>query len=131
MTAPPDTSRRQCLVCGDVAGPDHECARDRLRDALIHARGRLDVLARTTRTLLDHFTEAGEPAAAVSPTLIKRARSALTSRRTRPYYPDVAGRCPSCGRASLFLGEGGYVTCSSLSCDVPDAASNLLDGVTP
>ncbi|MGV2914600.1 hypothetical protein [Streptomyces alfalfae] len=127
MTTPPESSRRQCLICGDAAGPDHECDRDRLRDALAHARGRLDVLAHTTRALLGHFTEAGEATAVVSPTLIKRARSALTARRTRPYYPDVTGHCPCCGHAALFLGEGGYVTCSSLLCAAPDAASTLLE----
>lgn len=38
----------------------------------------------------------------------------------------VAGKCPSCGRPDLFLGEGGYVTCSQFDCPIPDAASELL-----
>ncbi|MEU6674808.1 DUF6085 family protein [Streptomyces sp. NPDC046925] len=39
---------------------------------------------------------------------------------------DVQGHCPACGRASLFLGEGGYVTCSIRECPQPDAVSELL-----
>ncbi|MDX2702182.1 hypothetical protein PV350_04885 [Streptomyces sp. PA03-6a] len=38
----------------------------------------------------------------------------------------VKGRCPACG-GSLFLGEGGYVTCSRLDCPDPDAPNEALD----
>jgi hypothetical protein len=41
--------------------------------------------------------------------------------------PLVKGRCPACGATSLFLGDGGYVTCSRLDCPQPDAASTLLE----
>lgn len=41
-------------------------------------------------------------------------------------FPSVRGRCPACDGNSLFLGEGGYVTCRRLSCSEPDAASTLL-----
>lgn len=41
--------------------------------------------------------------------------------------PRVQGRCPACGGAGLFLGEGGYVTCPRLDCPEPDAASTLLE----
>ncbi|MFI1472064.1 hypothetical protein [Streptomyces wuyuanensis] len=40
---------------------------------------------------------------------------------------DVQGSCPVCGKTSLFLGDGGYVTCSRLECPEPDAASTLLE----
>jgi hypothetical protein len=40
---------------------------------------------------------------------------------------DVQGRCPACGGNSLFLGEGGYVTCPRIDCPEPDAASTLLE----
>jgi hypothetical protein len=41
-------------------------------------------------------------------------------------YPEVAGFCPmGCGH-TLFLGEGGYVTCSYGRCPDPDAASAIL-----
>ncbi|WP_435610874.1 hypothetical protein [Streptomyces sp. C10-9-1] len=43
--------------------------------------------------------------------------------------PLVQGRCPACGSASLFLGDGGYVTCSRIDCPEPDAASTLLEHV--
>lgn len=41
--------------------------------------------------------------------------------------PLVKGRCPACGHASLFLGSGGYVTCSIAECREPDAASTMLE----
>ncbi|MCP3820098.1 DUF6085 family protein [Streptomyces sp. A3M-1-3] len=40
---------------------------------------------------------------------------------------DVQGRCPACGWESLFLGDGGYVTCFRLECPEPDAASTVLE----
>ncbi|MFH8867184.1 hypothetical protein [Streptomyces griseus] len=42
--------------------------------------------------------------------------------------PDVQGRCPACGAASLFLGEGGHVTCARTECPNPCAADELLHG---
>ncbi|MFD5208376.1 hypothetical protein ACFWNF_15800 [Streptomyces anulatus] len=41
---------------------------------------------------------------------------------------DVQGRCPACGAASLFLGEGGHVTCARIECPNPCAADDLLHG---
>jgi hypothetical protein len=41
--------------------------------------------------------------------------------------PKVQGFCPVCGSESLFLGAGGYVTCSRIDCPEPDAVSSLLD----
>lgn len=39
----------------------------------------------------------------------------------------VQGYCPmGCGR-TLFLGEGGYVTCSYVECPQPHRASRYLD----
>lgn len=41
-------------------------------------------------------------------------------------YPKVQGYCPmGCG-ATLFLGEGGHITCSWLECPRPHAADELL-----
>lgn len=42
-------------------------------------------------------------------------------------YPRVRGRCPECFGSSLFLGEGGYVTCSRLECTDPTRADSLLN----
>lgn len=39
---------------------------------------------------------------------------------------DVQGRCPACHRNTLFLGNGGHVTCSRLECPNPCAADELL-----
>jgi len=41
--------------------------------------------------------------------------------------PKVQGRCPACGSSSLFLGNGGYVTCSVIECAMPLLASRLLE----
>lgn len=41
-------------------------------------------------------------------------------------FPRVKGRCPACGYAALFLGDGGYITCGNLQCGDPCAASDLL-----
>ncbi len=44
---------------------------------------------------------------------------------------DVKGRCPACRATSLFLGDGGYVTCARIECPDPTAADDLLHGKTP
>jgi len=41
-------------------------------------------------------------------------------------FPDVQGHCPACGATSLFLADGGYITCSRIECPEPDAVTNLL-----
>ncbi|WP_318201091.1 hypothetical protein [Streptomyces sp. SCL15-4] len=41
--------------------------------------------------------------------------------------PLVKGNCPACRRASLFLGTGGYPTCSNHECPEPDAATTVLE----
>ena len=42
-------------------------------------------------------------------------------------YPKVDGYCPmGCG-PTLFLGEGGYVTCSWHACPNPSAVADLLE----
>lgn len=43
-------------------------------------------------------------------------------------FRKVQGKCPSCGSESLFLADGGYVTCSIIGCDDPCAANDLLEG---
>lgn len=42
----------------------------------------------------------------------------------------VQGCCPFCGHDSLFLGAGGYITCSIRECPNPTAITDLLDGET-
>ncbi|MFE2485993.1 hypothetical protein ACFXGR_22385 [Streptomyces mirabilis] len=41
--------------------------------------------------------------------------------------PLVKGNCPACRRSELFLGSGGYVTCSNADCPEPDAATTVLE----
>lgn len=43
-------------------------------------------------------------------------------------FPTVQGRCPACRATSLFLGDGGHVTCSRIDCPDPSAADDLLSG---
>lgn len=40
--------------------------------------------------------------------------------------PIVKGRCPACHHSSLFLADGGYVTCSNLSCPSPTVVADQL-----
>ncbi|MFF0055701.1 DUF6085 family protein [Streptomyces microflavus] len=42
--------------------------------------------------------------------------------------PDVQGRCLACGGSSLFLGEGGHVTCARIGCPDPTSVDDLLHG---
>lgn len=51
---------------------------------------------------------------------------AVDKQPTASALPAVQGRCPACGSSSLFLGDGGYVTCPRIGCSEPDAASTLL-----
>lgn len=39
----------------------------------------------------------------------------------------VQGYCPFCGGETLFLGSGGYVTCSTSDCQNPSGVSDILD----
>ena len=50
-------------------------------------------------------------------------------RQMTRFGDQVQGTCPACGYKSLFLGSGGYVTCSILECPDPGAPSVAL-GVT-
>lgn len=41
-------------------------------------------------------------------------------------HPDISGYCPmGCGR-TLFVGQGGYITCAFVTCPRPDAVADLL-----
>lgn len=33
--------------------------------------------------------------------------------------PRIVDRCPTCGSQSLFIGTGGYLTCSVIGCKEP------------
>lgn len=43
----------------------------------------------------------------------------------------VRGHCPACGEESLFLDDGGHVTCSRLRCPRPTAVDELLAASEP
>lgn len=38
-------------------------------------------------------------------------------------------KCPACNKAALFVGKGGYVTCSHLDCPNPDYEKALLQRI--
>lgn len=44
-------------------------------------------------------------------------------------FPKVEGKCPACGRDSLFLASGGFVTCSIIGCMDPGKASATATAV--
>lgn len=50
----------------------------------------------------------------------------------QPAPPTVTGRCPACKGESLFLADGGHVTCSRIDCPDPSAADwSLHSGLVP
>lgn len=55
----------------------------------------------------------------------------MTSQPPPKTFPSIQGRCPACRGDSLFIGSGGYVTCSRLDCPNPSAADQLLHGEQP
>lgn len=43
-------------------------------------------------------------------------------------FPRVSGTCPACGsRGSLFVAQGGHITCSLDRCPDPGVVADLLD----
>lgn len=56
-------------------------------------------------------------------------RGAYPCPDTQSAYPAVQGRCPSCGASTVFVAEGGYLTCSLSTCSNPLAPSEAL-GIT-
>ncbi|MFD9072842.1 hypothetical protein [Streptomyces lasiicapitis] len=54
-----------------------------------------------------------------------------TPQRAVQGFGGIAGRCPACGWSSLFLGDGGHVTCSRIECPDPCAADQLLHHTDP
>lgn len=49
-----------------------------------------------------------------------------TSEPHQPKQPKIANRCPSCGSQSLFVGAGGWLTCSRLDCRSPGVVTDVL-----
>ncbi len=41
-------------------------------------------------------------------------------------YPWVKGICPACHGNTLFVGDGGHITCSYIPCPDPGAVDKLL-----
>ncbi|MEV5957269.1 hypothetical protein AB0M11_26470 [Streptomyces sp. NPDC051987] len=39
---------------------------------------------------------------------------------------EVHGRCPACGNSTLFLGDGGHITCSLVDCPRPDLVNEVI-----
>ena len=58
--------------------------------------------------------------------LAQPASAAATQATDR--MQTVQGRCPACHWQTLFLGDGGHVTCSRIDCPNPSAADELLHG---
>ncbi|MER5902974.1 hypothetical protein ABT150_23190 [Streptomyces mirabilis] len=96
---------------------------------------RLRAVVARLRQMTDHW-EKHLPELIRTPAVVSAIRAALEAADDRPAstaplaagLPLVQGRCPACGTAGLFLGSGGYVTCSSADCPEPDAATTVLEG---
>ncbi len=46
----------------------------------------------------------------------------------RPHR-EIQGRCPACRNATLFLGDGGHITCSWTDCPNPGAVGEILEAM--
>lgn len=46
--------------------------------------------------------------------------------RAGAYGHRVQGHCPACGASTLFVGDGGHLTCSRIECPSPCAADEIL-----
>jgi hypothetical protein len=107
-----------------------------LRDALAHCherepRQRAEATLARIRGYAQHAIDAGDtgPGPAIGRLLLQLLDEQTAS--TAPLaacLPLVKGRCPACGWASLFLGNGGHTTCARLDCPNPCAADDLLHG---
>jgi hypothetical protein len=69
----------------------------------------------------------GKPPSAVVVVAVPPTGQTASTAPLAAGLPLVQGRCPACGTAGLFLGDGGYVTCSLIDCPEPDAASTVLE----
>jgi hypothetical protein len=38
---------------------------------------------------------------------------------------NIVDRCPSCGSKTLFIGDGGYLTCSLIGCPEPSVGKAI------
>ena len=45
----------------------------------------------------------------------------------QPNQPRIADRCPTCGWQSLFIGAGGWLTCSVIGCKRPALQQGIED----
>jgi len=53
-------------------------------------------------------------------------RAATTSEPYDPVQPRINDRCPACDRRTLFIGAGGLLTCSFLTCPQPCAGAAIM-----
>ncbi|MFF7130021.1 hypothetical protein [Streptomyces sp. NPDC008240] len=111
VVAPP-TDRAGWLAAADAA--EEVAVRLHNSGEPTRAHGAWDVMDALRRRAAEaHDTGTQQPTASTAPLAAG--------------LPLVKGNCPACHRASLFLGSGGYVTCSVADCREPDAASTVLE----
>ena len=46
-------------------------------------------------------------------------------------HDRLEGKCPACGWSGLFVGSGGYITCSQYDCPDPGAVADILRSSNP
>lgn len=64
------------------------------------------------------------------PTCDDKADANIAAQRTLDAEPrrrawEIADRCPSCGGQSLFIGAGGWLTCSRIGCKEPGVGVSI------
>lgn len=115
-----------------AAPADRAALRERIAEALLDHLSRTADIGPGRNDQLAFMPEIDDPerlriADAVLAVLPAPADRAKSTAPLAANLPLVKGHCPACNGASLFLGEGGYVTCSRIDCPEPDAASTVLE----
>ncbi|MFJ6667451.1 hypothetical protein [Streptomyces sp. NPDC091383] len=147
-----DRAAEESCVCGEpeapgtvhrTDGPCYIADRAALRDRIARAARTVPLrlgpnaaaMAQRGKPVILNMSEADRLADAVLSVLPEPVDAAAVRAEALPSstaplaagLPLVKGRCPACGTAGLFLGNGGYVTCSLIDCPEPDAASVVLE----
>lgn len=122
MTPAGDDLATYVMSPRDLNADEPPTTPDALRRAQLRKLGRaMSADAPETAAVRPQDATEGAPESPAASEALSGAQAAA-----QPFV-TVQGRCPACGWQSLFLGDGGYVTCSRVECGDPCAATDLLE----
>lgn len=97
-----------------VGAPVLICPTAVFRDIATH-----DTHEQTDRALFDALAGASDSRREPQSEQVPASDAQGTGERYTHDQPRIADRCPSCGKQTLFIGAGGWLTCSWLKCKEP------------